>query len=212
MPRRLLDLFCGAGGASVGYARAGFEVVGVDLHEQPNYPFEFHRADALKVASLLRHFDAVHASPPCQAYTTLKARNRHIEHPALIEPVRAMLLASGLPYVIENTPDAPLIEPIMLCGSMFDGLGVMRHRIFESNVELAAPRACDHTRGVARYLVRNHGRDYLTRWCPVYGTGGKKAAEHWAEAMGIDWMTRAELAEAIPPAYTEWIGAQIATA
>jgi DNA (cytosine-5)-methyltransferase 1 len=212
---RLLDLFCCAGGASVGYARAGFDVVGVDIDEQPRYPFSFRRADALEVLADLdyvRTFDAVHASPPCQAYTTLKARNRHIEHPELVEPVRELLVASGLPFVIENTPGAPLRDPITLCGSMFSGLGVKRHRIFESNVHLAPPGPCDHSRGEPRYLVRNHGRDYLTRWCPVYGTGGKKAAEQWAEAMGIDWASRAEIAEAIPPAYTEHLGRQLLAA
>jgi len=198
----------------MGYHRAGFEVVGIDINPQPNYPFGFYQADALDVLRdeylwIAEGFDAIHASPPCQAYTNLKARNRHIDHPELIVPTRNLMALLNMPYVIENVPGSSLLNPVMLCGSMFDGLGVKRHRLFESNLPLSAPRKCDHQKGEPRYLVRNHGKEYLTRWCPVYGTGGKKAAEHWPEAMGIDWMTRQELAEAIPPAYTEHVGRQV---
>jgi SAM-dependent methyltransferase len=128
---RLLDLFCGAGGAAKGYADAGFEVVGVDIEPQPNYPFEFVRADALTFP--LDGFDAVHASAPCQAFTVYRNNSAHVrqDHPNLIPQTRERLIASGLPYVIENVPGAPLIDPIQLCGTSFPPLEVRRHRIFE---------------------------------------------------------------------------------
>ena len=157
---RLLDLFCGAGGAAMGYHRAGFEVVGVDISPQPNYPFEFYQLDATALVqdvdnkcwhesqtkttlpgasyACLGNFDAIHASPPCQRYTTLVAQAGTFgDYPDLVEPIREILKASGLPYVIENVPGAP-IEGVLLCGSMF-GLKVIRHRVFESNVMLMAP-------------------------------------------------------------------------
>ncbi len=203
---RLLDLFCGAGGASMGYALAGFEVVGVDINPQPNYPFEFYRADALTFP--LDGFDAVHASPPCQAYSTKTMRPSR--HARLIEPIRDRLAAVGVPYVIENVDGArrELVDPIRLCGSSF-GLGVRRHRWFESNVSVRG-LPCAHKSQTPRYRVYDHGRWYLSATVPVFGTGGGKAAEHWAEAMGIGWMTRRELAEAIPPAYTQHVGVQLA--
>ncbi|MGH9692462.1 MAG: DNA cytosine methyltransferase [Candidatus Acidiferrales bacterium] len=125
---RLLDLFCCAGGAGVGYNRAGFEVVGVDNKPQPNYPFPFIRADALKLdAKFLASFDALHASPPCQSYSDLAKRNGNgHEWPRLIEPVRKMLIKTGLPYVIENVDGAPLLDPVVLCGTMFPNLRVLR--------------------------------------------------------------------------------------
>lgn len=211
---RLLDLFCCAGGCSDGYSRAGFEVFGVDIEPQPNYPFEFCQADALVVLeSLLAggtalwpyglgDFDVIHASPPCQAYSPLNAYNHKI-YPDLVEPVRALLRATGIPYVIENVMQAPLVNPMMLCGSMF-GLKVYRHRGFESSMALMAPF---HSRHVAR-CIRN---GYL----PAVGqnmtiSGGKHSAV-WqrkaCEVMGTPWMrTIREVCEAIPPAYTEWIG------
>jgi len=135
MPR-LLDLFCGAGGAAKGYHDAGFKVTGIDINPQPNYPFDFIQADAMEIGlrflnpgPFWRPFDAVHASPPCQSYSALSPLTTK-EHPRLVEPVRGMLIESGLPYVIENVVGAPLINPIQLCGSSF-GLGVWRHRIFE---------------------------------------------------------------------------------
>ena len=138
---RLLDLFCGAGGAAMGYHRAGFTVVGVDINPQRHYPFEFHQADALEFD--VSGFDAIHASPPCQAFTAYKRRPNHVgDYPDLIWPTRQKLIASGVPYVIENIPKAPLLNPITLCGSSF-GLDVRRHRLFESNVPLLAP-PCDH--------------------------------------------------------------------
>ena len=211
MKPRLLDLFCGAGGAAVGYHRAGFDVVGVDHVDQPRYPFAFTRADALNVFDPsfwvlggLGDFAAIHASPPCQRWSS-KTRDP-AAHPDLITPIRALLELTGLPYVIENVPKAPLEGPI-LCGSSF-GLGVQRHRRFETNWPLLVS-PCAHEAQPRRYPVYDHGRHYTSRVAPVYGTGGGKARDDWAEAMGVDWMTDPELAEAIPPAYTELIGHQL---
>jgi DNA (cytosine-5)-methyltransferase 1 len=208
---RLLDLFCGAGGAARGYHDAGFDVVGVDIAQQPNYPFTFIQEDALRWVEWIgpgRDFDAIHASPPCQAYSTLtRGTNRGREYPDLIGPTRALLEATGLPYVIENVPGAPLHDPVMLCGSMF-GLGVRRHRGFETNWPLMRPE-CQHEAMPKRYKVMRHGATYMSRYAPVYGDGGGKEMAQWASAMGIDWMSRDEMTQAIPPAYTEWIGRQL---
>jgi DNA (cytosine-5)-methyltransferase 1 len=214
---RLLDLFCGAGGAAMGYHRAGFDVVGVDNRPQPNYPFRFWQADALRFLDCdwpkdgPRHFDAIHASPPCQAHSNLKAVTRHIDHPDLVEPTRKLLKATGLPYVIENVEGAPLHSPIMLCGSMFDpALDVRRHRLFEANWPLEAHHwPCRHDLLMPRFDVYEHGKWRKSSTVPVYGSGGGKSKDHWADAMGIDWMTHDEMAQAIPPAYTEFIGEQL---
>lgn len=210
MKPRLLDLFCGAGGAAMGYSRAGFDVVGVDIKPQPHYPFEFVQADALTFLSPnydYEPFDAIHASPPCQRYSAVTPAQRRNEHPDLIAATRWMLQATGLPYVIENVAGAPLIAPFRLCGSSF-GLPLQRHRYFESNVAQPSIR-CAHYDLPKNVPIFRHGRWYISRFVNVYGTGGGKAADRWAEAMGIDWMTRAEMAEAIPPAYTEFIGARL---
>ena len=207
---RLLDLFCCAGGAAAGYANAGFEVVGVDIEDQPDYPYEFHRADALTFP--LDGFDAIHASPPCQGYST-KTMDKD-RHPKLIAPIRERLARAGVPYVIENVDGAKheLRNPFRLCGSSF-GLRVRRHRWFESNVMVLAP-PCDHAWQDAdkRFDLYDHGRWFKSGVVHVFGTGGGKGAEHWAEAMGIDWTDRAHMAEAIPPAYTEFIGRQLMAA
>lgn len=202
---RLADLFCKAGGAARGYWLAGFDVVGVDIEPQPNYPYEFHQADAMEYP--LDGFDVVHASPPCQGYST-KTMNQS-RHPRLIAPVREMLERNGVPYVIENVEGArsEMVDPIRLCGSSF-GLGVRRHRYFESNLPLE-PLPCDHKAQVPQYDLYDHGRWYKSGVVHVFGTGGGKGKEHWPEAMGIDWMTNAELVEAIPPAYTEYLGEQV---
>jgi DNA (cytosine-5)-methyltransferase 1 len=219
MRPRLLDLFCGAGGCSVGYRRAGFEVVGVDLMPQPRYPFEFVQADAFDALGavawqhgdvpppLRRSFDAVHASAPCQAYSVLQRRTG-LDYPDLIAPVRAALQASGLPYVIENVVGAPLLGPVMLCGTMFPGLRVIRHRLFESNVPLAAPPhpsrhplVFTHDRRKAHHGLLDQDRSFVQ----VTG-GGNCTLANARDAMGIDWMTKNELNEAIPPAYTEHVG------
>lgn len=209
---RLLDLFCCAGGAAAGYARAGFEVVGVDLSAQPNYPYEFIQEDALSLSQeFLRSFDAIHASPPCQSYSDLAKRNGNAdEWPRLIEPVREILVSSGLPYIIENVEGAPLLNPVVLCGTMFPGLRVLRHRLFETNFLLTALPHGKHPRVHTFDKRKSHyGKtDERTDFVQVTGGGNCSIAAARA-AMGIDWMTKGELNEAIPPAYTLFIGQQL---
>jgi DNA (cytosine-5)-methyltransferase 1 len=209
MSRVLLDLFCGAGGASRGYADAGFTVVGIDNRLQPHYPYPFIQGDALDVSLWPDRVDVIHASPPCQRYSTMSQRwnGRAETHPDLIEPTRTALRAAGVPYVIENVPGAPLIEPALLCGSMF-GLGVRRHRLFEAD-RLLFTAVCRHASQPPKYWTYDHGKWHMSPVAPVYGHGGGKAKDQWSEAMDIDWMTVTELAQAIPPAYTRWIGAQL---
>lgn len=220
MPK-LLDLFCCDGGAAVGYARAGWEVVGVDIAPHPRYPFEFHQADALTYP--LEGFDAIHASPPCQRYSVSRHTHSHV-HPDLVAPTRARLLASGLPYVIENVIGAPLRAPIMLCGTMFDmtiedgdgtPLFLARHRLFESNVWLTIPLGCRcldfKDRGYRVGGVYNGGAKSIVRADRV-GAGYTPKPTVAAKLMQIDWMTYAGLTQAIPPAYTEWVGTQLLTA
>jgi DNA (cytosine-5)-methyltransferase 1 len=209
---RLLDLFCCAGGAGVGYSRAGFEVVGVDIKPQPNYPFQFIRADALALdRKFVASFDAVHASPPCQSYSDLAKRNRNAdEWPRLIEPVRTMLARTGLPYVIENVDGSPLLNPVILCGTMFPGLRVLRHRLFEVNFVILVPPHSKHPkvhtfdRRKSHFGKTNEWKDFVQ----VTG-GGNCTLAAAREAMGINWMTKTEINEAIPPAYTEFIGSQL---
>jgi DNA (cytosine-5)-methyltransferase 1 len=206
---RLLDLFCGAGGAAMGYHRAGFtDIVGVDIAPQPRYPFEFVQADALEyVAEHGREFDVIHASPPCQRYTMAQnaAKNGH-SHPDLIGPVREALIAVGKPYIIENVVGAPLDHPAVICGKSF-GLNVRRHRLFETNWFLMTPPC--QCRNTDYYVIFGHevrNRRHGQRACR------KNRIDVGRRAMGIEWMTRAELSEAIPPAYTEWIGKQLLAA
>jgi DNA (cytosine-5)-methyltransferase 1 len=213
---RLLDLFCGAGGAAMGYHRAGFDVVGVDIKPQPRFPFEFHQADAMTFP--LEGYDAIHASPPCQAYSAAWALHKRV-HPRLVEAVRGRLLATGLPFVIENVERSPLrrepgldgLHGIRLCGTAF-GMTVVvrgqeyelrRHRLFESNVFLA-DLSCNHRLPVIG--IYGHGESK-----PMRGKRGYQisTAEVRREIMGMPWANRDEIAEAIPPAYTEWIGKQL---
>jgi DNA (cytosine-5)-methyltransferase 1 len=223
--KRLLDLFCGAGGAGMGYHRAGFEVVGVDINPMPRYPFEFHQADALEYLAAHGHeFDAIHASPPCQAYSDLRHMPNAKQHTSLIEPVRKLLYEIGKPFVIENVEGAPLIDPIILCGTMF-GLGVKaanaelwRHRQFELNWPRFLVPPCNH-RAAPKVIgvYGGHGRDRRRVITVVGHTGGSSARDgcqqftvaERSEAMGIDWMAGAQLSQAIPPAYTEFIGRQL---
>jgi DNA (cytosine-5)-methyltransferase 1 len=206
---RLLDLFCCAGGASLGYNQAGFEVVGVDIEPQPNYPYKFIQADALKLdPDFIASFDAVHASPPCQSYSDLAKRNGNGDKwPRLIEPVRQMLVDSGLPYVIENVEGAPLINPLVLCGTMFPGLRVLRHRLFETNFEITAPPHGKHPK-VHTFDKRKSHFGKTNEWKDfVQVTGGGNCTLAAArDAMGIDWMSKGEINESIPPAYTEFVG------
>lgn len=211
----LLDLFCGAGGAGMGYNRAGFEVIGVDNRPQPNYPFEFVQADALdpgEYAPIAGAAVAIHASPPCQSFSqAVKIANRG-KHPDLVTETRAFLRATGLPYVIENVPRAPLLDPIKLCGSSF-GLPIRRHRLFESNVPLMA-LPCAHG-AYPRIYPPAWNRTTPLRVLSISGGYQKRQLsedfmdQHKA-AMGVDWeIGYDELSNAIPPAYTEFIGAQI---
>jgi DNA (cytosine-5)-methyltransferase 1 len=208
MPRpKLLDLFCGAGGAAMGYYQAGFDVVGVDINPQPHYPFVFRQAEAMTFS--LEGFDAIHASPPCQSYTQKqqtwgRARTLFREHPDLLAPTRARLQDSHLPYIIENVPGAPMSEDFFLCGTMF-GLRIVKHRYFESNFPLIVPpTTCDHS-------------DVFDPW---HGKG-RTAAEHRA-AQGTPWIpvgggtarlngVTGDLNNAIPPAYTEYLGSLLLT-
>lgn len=220
---KLLDLYCGQGGATVGYQRAGWDVTGVDKNpaHRRRYPARFIAADA--IAYLYAHghdYDLIHASPPCQAYSITKY-SHHVEHPDLLAPTRRALIAIGKPYIIENVVGAPMIDPITLCGSMFNlatteptgpatgdrtlVLHLRRHRLFESDLDLHPPRACIH---------RN------VQWAGAYGGGSvdRSHARHVRRGgytpptpirgalLGIDWMTQQGLSQAIPPAYTAWLG------
>lgn len=210
---RLLDLFCCAGGAGMGYHRAGFDVVGVDIDPQPNYPFEFVQADAIAYLAAHGHeYDAIHTSPPCQANSALTKGNRARgwvdDHVDLIPVTRALLDHVGRPYVIENVQGAALRRDVTLCGEMFD-LQVIRHRYFELGGWTAT--ALTHRPHRGRVAGYRHGTWYEGPYFAVYGDGGGKGTvQQWQTAMGIDWTSdRKELAEAIPPAYTEHLGRQL---
>lgn len=208
----LLDLFCGAGGCAVGYHRAGFDVVGVDIHPQPNYPFEFQRADALEYILELAGYanglyDVIHASPPCQHYSSLLTTMEHkrADHPDLVDDTRRLLKKTGLPWVIENVYGAPLARgSAMLCGAMF-GLRTYRHRWFESDSLLLSP---SHNRHKIKSDKGSRRKEHFLAggFISVVGNVGSYCGP---AAMGIDWMTGKELSQAIPPAYTEFIGRQI---
>jgi DNA (cytosine-5)-methyltransferase 1 len=196
----------------MGYHRAGYEVTGIDIDPMPRYPFEFIQSDALEYLAEHGHeYDAIHASPPCQRYSQMSACRPGLadDYPDLISPTRDLLKATGLPYVIENVPGSPLIDPTVLCGSHFNltadwpghgTFGLRRHRLFETNFRLRDPGPHDHS----LYAL------------PVYGNSagenrpmfrGKGLAQACRDVMGIDWMRRDELAEALPPAYTRYVGA-----
>lgn len=196
-PKRVLDLFCGAGGAAMGLHRAWPEarIIGVDIHPQPNYPFEFVQADALEYPI---DGDFNWASPMCQKHSWA-ARRWHKEWPNQVAPIRKRLKASGKPYAIENVVGAPLLSPVRLCGLMF-GLRVIRHRLFECSFSLLVPSHPKCGGAIARgeaYTVAGHGAESKSY-----------KYQDWADAMGIQWMTKTELTQAIPPAYSEYIGKQ----
>jgi DNA (cytosine-5)-methyltransferase 1 len=212
----VLDLCCGAGGAARGYHDAGFEVIGVDVNPMPRYPYEFHQCDALQFLRAITVYgiygvDAIHISPPCQRWSVMsKCRpGLNEEYPDLITPARELLQQIGLPYVIENVPGAPLRWPVTLCGSQFGlwadwpghgAYGLRRHRELESwPFEIPSPVGCWH--GMPSLPVYGHGAP--GNRAELRGAGFAAAAK---EAMEIDWMTRAELAEAIPPAYARYAG------
>lgn len=219
----LLDLFCCQGGASRGYADAGFGVVGIDIDPQPRYPFPFLQMSAIDALVRLMEGEwlsfsqasgvplwldpdavaAVHASPPCQAHTNAQKIQGN-DHPDLIEPTRFLLEELGKPYVIENVPGAPLNEPVELCGAMF-GLETYRHRLFETNWELTVP---DHPVHVAR--TTKMGRPPRPGEF-MHIVGNFSGVEKGREVMGMPWANRDGLREAIPPAYTEHIGRQLMT-
>lgn len=203
---KALDLFCGAGGASMGLHRAGYEVTGVDIEPQPNYPFEFVELDVFTLTlDYLRQFDLIWASPPCQAFTAYKRRSNHVrEREDLIPAIRRNLAASGGDYIVENVPGAPLHGPVLLCGSMF-GLEVRRHRLFETPRPLLVP-SCNHAAQRGSFpQATNRANRRKTVEVGVW----RIPLETQQRAMGIDWMTREELSQAVPPAYSEYLARQL---
>ena len=206
---RLLDLYCKAGGASKGYADAGFEVVGIDIKKQKRYPYEFIQADCLEILQdmeYLRTFDVIAASPPCQTHSRTKhlrnAQGKSTDKIDLIPQTRSALIESGVPYVIENVPGAPLIKPVQFCGSSF-GLKVRRHRLFESSIEIVGS-VCNHKEQGKPVGIYGSMRDEIPQ-----GGHTAKTIEEARAAMGIEWMIWGELVEAIPPRYTYEIGKQL---
>jgi DNA (cytosine-5)-methyltransferase 1 len=197
---KLLDLFSGAGGAGMGYHRAGFEVVGVDNRPQKHYPFEFHQADAFDYLRDHGHeFDVIHASPPCQEYSRSLSHLSKTKRPKLITLLRDLLI--GRVFVIENVPGSPLSNPALLCGAMF-GLRTYRHRLFECSHLIMCPNHPPHTIPASRA-----GHYKPETFISVAGNASPIAMAR--KEMGCEWMDRHELCEAIPPAYTEYIGKQL---
>ena len=217
---KMIDLFCGAGGCSMGYYNAGFdEIIGVDIVDRPNYPFKFVKMDALEYLRTADLSDVafIHASPPCQCYSKLKYLSGNVEkweeeHVDLVAPTRELLIKTGKPYVIENVEGAPLINPIKLCGSQFENIYTQRPRLFESNIPLQ-----EHDAPVVRHKTLKLGQGFAEDgYITVAGTRPPKGMNlvqtklYYGFALGgIDWMSLEELTQAIPPCYTEFIGKQI---
>jgi len=206
---RLLDLYCKAGGASRGYADAGFDVVGIDIKKQKRYPYEFIQADCLEIIKdldYLRTFDVITASPPCQTHSRTKhlrdAQGKSTDKVDLIPQTRQALIESGKPYVIENVPGAPLVDPVQFCGSSF-GLKVRRYRLFESSIKIVGS-ICDHKTQGKPVGIYGSMRDEIPQ-----GGHTAKSIEEARDVMGINWMIWGELVEAIPPRYTYEIGKQL---
>ena len=207
---RLLDAFCGGGGAAVGYHRAGFdEIVGIDHVRQKNYPFDFVQADALEyVRDHWHDFDAIHASPPCQAHSSLRhcTGKTYVD---LVPKTRLLLTRTCLPWVIENVVGVPMPFSIFLCGTMFPGLRVYRHRLFESNFWMWQPEHPKH-KAKADAKKTHDGKCRKAHYdAGGFATVCGDVGSYCGEAMGIDWMTGKELSQAIPPAYTEWVGKRL---
>lgn len=200
--KRALDLFCCAGGATRGLQLAGYHVTGVDIKPQKRYIGDaFIQADAMEVDWC--GYDLIWASPPCQRYSCMRPDTQH-NHPDLIAPVRARLIETGVPWILENVPGAPLVNPLMLCGTMF-GLLVVRHRLFETSPPIYfAPASCAHQRAV---VERGKRPDRGKHYAAIYGHASD--VHFTREAMGIDWMSRDELSEAIPPVYSKFLAEQI---
>ncbi len=215
---KALDLFCKAGGTSMGLHRAGFEVTGVDIELQPRYPFEFVQGDALQYAAQHGHkYDLIVAGPPCQLYSVTAALSKG-DYPDLVGPTREALKATGKPYFIENVPGAPLINPLMLCGTMFPELRVRRHRLFECWPAIWFPPGMCYHWGVASSSGRGKSKKNLTggyiagnlkNFDFITVAGCDYVVADARVAMGIPWMTGKELSQAIPPAYTEWLGREM---
>jgi DNA (cytosine-5)-methyltransferase 1 len=203
---KLLDLFCGAGGAAMGYYRAGFtDITGIDNRPMPRYPFKFIQADALEyLAEHGTEYDVIHASPPCQAYSMAGQQWRASgkEYPDLIAQTRELLIKTGKPYVIENVPGAPLINPTVMNGALF-GLNLRRTRCFETSYPV--PLLLMPTQRKSKFRM---GRP-IVEGDDITPVGHFSNVSYAKRQMQIDWMTQAELAQAIPPAYTEWIGRQL---
>ena len=199
-----LDLFCCQGGAGMGYSQAGYKVLGIDIEDQPRYPFAFLQCDALRFLDQFGNdFDLIHASPPCQGYSHLTPDAHRDKYPKLIPALRSMLRELGKPYVIENVAGAKdeLENPIMLCGSMF-GLRTQRHRFFECSFPVSAPAPCDHSEIpllVTTASAASRKKRAALGMAP-------KSVKNAPLAYGIDWMSADGLKEAIPPAYTRYLG------